>query len=109
MNMRTKCNGSLLIFSVLVLMPVAMAAGNIDGLSAEGNAKILWNRTYPNLSTSYELGDLDGDGLKDIVEMTRDKFVAFKGSDGTVLWSYNYAMPPYSYFDLYDLNNDGKK
>jgi len=85
-----------------------------------GNAKVLWNASYANLSLDHSLiSDFDGDEVDDIVLLTfnvtpqgytYDKMIAFKGSNGQKLWEYNLGwFWPHGGIALVDLNRDGIK
>jgi len=73
-----------------------------------GNAKVLWNASYANLSTyNIQVGDVNGDGNADIIygDSNAYKIVAIDGSNGAKLWQYDVGQWPK--FELVDLNNDG--
>ncbi|AGK61837.1 hypothetical protein Asulf_01871 [Archaeoglobus sulfaticallidus PM70-1] len=86
-----------------------------------GNAKVLWNASYSNISVwdTSVLEDLNGDGAKDFVFAihTYDpneggmvyKVVALNGVDGSELWNVPLASHEISHITADDLNGDGLK
>jgi len=57
---------------------------------------------------SPALADVDGDGLPDVIFTARDKTVrALKGTDGSLLWSFNMGSITEAGPMLSDLNGDG--
>jgi|GEM_PF-7034245 len=103
---------------------VEVISGEIPGASyfqIYGNAIELWNASYVNLSTFNPIiTDVDGDSIDDIILFTfnmtewamgYDKMVAFRGTDGTKLWEFDFSDIIWAHETVLsvDLNGDGIK
>ncbi len=94
---------------------IAKESGSFTTLSlwlkVSGNAKILWNKSYANITDLEKFGDFDGDGLVDVLisAAKEGKIVAFKGNTGDVLWEYLISYEyPFPFIYVKDFNMDGK-
>ena len=87
----------------------------IPKFSVGGNAKILWNASYQNIS-AFEMTDLNGDGAEDFIFVGSEskigrliyKLYALNGITGEELW--NISLPQNAYYiTIDDINGDGIK
>jgi hypothetical protein len=85
-----------------------------EKLIIQGNAKVLWNLTIPNLIDAYILNDkdYDGDGLPDIIAVSQDvavrKVRAISGANGNIVWTTKIRNSDLSWpISAGDLDGDG--
>jgi outer membrane protein assembly factor BamB/tRNA A-37 threonylcarbamoyl transferase component Bud32 len=66
-----------------------------------GGPRVLWRR----LGNLTPAGDLDGDGVSDLIEQRHNRLAALSGRDGRVLWQH--AAEAQAVHAATDLNGDG--
>ena len=100
---------------LLVAWSILTLIGISSGLEIQGNAKIVWKRTIPDIFYAETYGDdYNGDGLPDIVATSEDdntvSIYAVSGKDGQILWSRSFDGYNEGWTDKADdLNGDGIK
>lgn len=89
-------------------------AGALVVLAGDGSAeKASWTNLdgyAPSASAGVALGDLDGDGVPEIVTLTTDFRVIALHADGTVVWvtdAYSSDFSTYGYPVIADMDADG--
>jgi len=101
-------------------LPLTLHATSAPGVGGggfafniSGNVSILWNISYSNITKRSYFGDLTGDGIMDIVELTGGDYtyaeiVALRGIDGTLLWNHTLHGNAFPHeFYLVDMTGDG--
>ena len=70
---------------------------------------LLWKfKTNGSIHGTAAIGDIDGDGLLEVVFGSNDGYVyALNGEDGSLLWSYRTNGPVWSSPSLGDIDGDG--
>ncbi len=72
------------------------------------NGKLLWKLRVKKLAKGIALGDLNGDGVLDVVVGSDDSYIyALSGRDGSLLWKFGTGNKVWSSPALGDLNGDG--
>jgi len=82
-----------------------MGPGTVNVLS--GNGSILWEYTLPTGVSSLASGDLDGDGMPEIVVGTQNEIYAFD-YNGQMLWNRS-MLSRVDVLDVADVVGDGVK
>jgi outer membrane protein assembly factor BamB len=76
----------------------------------------LWNHTWPHQfdwleASTAALGDINSDGIVEVIIRTSDYLAALSGEDGTVVWSFQPHLDDIDYTftpALGDVNGDGQ-
>ena len=84
---------ALPLLSCLLLCLLSAATGRADPPNQAGFPAVFTDGEQVRFS-SVSVGDIDGDGLPDIVVGTRDGIVQAYKSDGTKLWSFDTEGAP---------------
>jgi outer membrane protein assembly factor BamB len=94
---------------LLVLVILIYAALRVP-LAQAGGGWVLrpyWTFNTESPVTQVQAGDIDGDGAKDIVVVTADKWVRVLENDGDLLWGYETLFEPTGML-VDDLDGDGR-
>lgn len=87
--------------------------GRVYALDGDTNTQ-LWSNNEPNASEPPSVDDVDGDGTKEVIVGSHDKYLYnINSRTGAKNWKYQinnhpHAIGPYR-STIFDINNDGSK